>query len=166
MSAHVSNGSTKPETFAGGCRQPSSRMFFRSQIWNACVGTVFTWRTMSRQRGSRSISSRATCGSAPTLTPCDDPQAANHGTHVTGTIAADTDNGIGIAGIAANANILPVRVLGTCGGTFEDILAGMGSYEQAFALSRRALQAKAPSGASQGDVAGIAISDAEAAPAS
>ena len=48
-----------------------------------------------------------------------------HGLFVSGIIAANTNNGIGIAGIAANANILPVRVLGTCGGTFEDIFAGV-----------------------------------------
>ena len=48
-----------------------------------------------------------------------------HGLFVSGIIAANANNGIGIAGIAANANILPVRVLGTCGGTFEDILAGV-----------------------------------------
>lgn len=48
-----------------------------------------------------------------------------HGLFVSGIIAANANNGIGIAGIAANANILPVRVLGMCGGTFEDILAGV-----------------------------------------
>ena len=48
-----------------------------------------------------------------------------HGLFVSGLIAANTNNGIGIAGIAANANILPVRALGMCGGTFEDILAGV-----------------------------------------
>jgi serine protease len=48
-----------------------------------------------------------------------------HGLFVAGIIAANTNNGIGIAGIAANANILPVRVLGMCGGTFEDIMAGV-----------------------------------------
>jgi serine protease len=44
-----------------------------------------------------------------------------HGTHVSGTIAALTNNGTGVAGIARNAKILPVRVLGTCGGTVSDI---------------------------------------------
>jgi serine protease len=48
-----------------------------------------------------------------------------HGLFVAGIVAANANNGIGIAGIAANANILPVRVLGACGGTFEDILAGV-----------------------------------------
>ena len=48
-----------------------------------------------------------------------------HGLFVAGLIAANANNGIGIAGIAANANILPVRTLGMCGGTFDDILAGV-----------------------------------------
>ncbi len=48
-----------------------------------------------------------------------------HGTFVAGIIAAKTNNGIGIAGLAGDARILPVRVLGKCGGTFEDILEGV-----------------------------------------
>ena len=57
---------------------------------------------------------------------CGPPESSFfHGLFVAGIIAANANNGIGIAGIAANADILPVRVLGTCGGTFEDIFAGV-----------------------------------------
>ncbi|MET0065729.1 MAG: S8 family serine peptidase [Candidatus Thiodiazotropha sp.] len=48
-----------------------------------------------------------------------------HGTHVSGTIAALTDNGLGVAGIAYRAKIVPVRVLGRCGGYLSDISDGI-----------------------------------------
>lgn len=44
-----------------------------------------------------------------------------HGTHVAGTIAAVTNNGVGVAGVAYEARVLNVRVLGRCGGTISDI---------------------------------------------
>ncbi|MBA2283106.1 MAG: S8 family serine peptidase [Acidimicrobiia bacterium] len=44
-----------------------------------------------------------------------------HGTHVAGTIAAATGNGAGVVGIAPNADVQPVRVLGRCGGSTADI---------------------------------------------
>lgn len=44
-----------------------------------------------------------------------------HGTHVTGTVAAVTDNATGVAGTAYDAKVVPVRVLGRCGGTLSDI---------------------------------------------
>ena len=48
-----------------------------------------------------------------------------HGTQVSGLIAALTDNGIGMAGTAPGVRVLPVRVLGKCGGYDSDIIAGM-----------------------------------------
>ncbi len=44
-----------------------------------------------------------------------------HGTHVAGTIAAATNNGTGVAGVAYGAKVVPVRVLGKCGGYTSDI---------------------------------------------
>ena len=44
-----------------------------------------------------------------------------HGTHVSGTIAARTNNSLGVAGVAFNARIVPARVLGKCGGYTSDI---------------------------------------------
>ncbi|RPE77007.1 S8 family peptidase [Vulcaniibacterium tengchongense] len=45
-----------------------------------------------------------------------------HGTHVAGTVAAATDNGVGVAGVAFGAKVQPVRVLGKCGGYESDII--------------------------------------------
>lgn len=44
-----------------------------------------------------------------------------HGTHVTGTAAALTNNALGVAGTASGAQVLPVRVLGRGGGFLSDI---------------------------------------------
>ena len=44
-----------------------------------------------------------------------------HGTHVAGTIGANSNNALGVAGVNWNARILPARVLGKCGGTTSDI---------------------------------------------
>ena len=48
-----------------------------------------------------------------------------HGTHVAGSVAAKTNNGIGVAGVAFNAKIVPIRALGRCGGYMSDIAAGV-----------------------------------------
>jgi subtilisin family serine protease len=44
---------------------------------------------------------------------------------VAGIAAAVTNNGQGIAGVAPDASIMPVKVLGEDGGTFEEIAAGI-----------------------------------------
>ena len=48
-----------------------------------------------------------------------------HGTQTAGLIGAQTNNNIGIASVGQNVKILPVRVLGKCGGDSSDIIAGM-----------------------------------------
>ena len=48
-----------------------------------------------------------------------------HGTQVAGLIGAATDNGLGVAGVGWRVMVLPVRVLGRCGGFDSDIIAAM-----------------------------------------
>tara|TARA_R110002072_G_scaffold47597_2_gene130770 strand:- start:43201 stop:45900 length:2700 start_codon:yes stop_codon:yes gene_type:complete len=45
-----------------------------------------------------------------------------HGTHVAGTVAAQTDDNAGVAGVSWGAKIMPVRALGKAGGTSYDIM--------------------------------------------
>ena len=55
--------------------------------------------------------------------PTDDE---GHGSHVCGTIAQSTNNGIGVAGIAYEATIMPVKVLDKTGsGSYTDIADGI-----------------------------------------
>ncbi|QSX74446.1 S8 family serine peptidase [Lysobacter arenosi] len=80
------------------------------------------------------VSGRATDGRVPGGADTGDWVAANacgagtparssswHGTHVSGTVAAVSNNGAGMAGVAFDARIVPVRVLGHCGGYDSDI---------------------------------------------
>lgn len=57
----------------------------------------------------------------------NDPRdESGHGTHVAGIVAAVANNGVGVAGVAPKAKIMPVRVLNADGaGTQSDIEAGV-----------------------------------------
>jgi serine protease len=49
-----------------------------------------------------------------------------HGTHVTGTIAQNTNNNSGVAGVAFDTSIMPIKVLDSSGsGTYADIADGI-----------------------------------------
>jgi len=48
-----------------------------------------------------------------------------HGSHVAGTVAQETNNGLNMAGLAFKAKVQPVRVLGSCGGFGSDIADGI-----------------------------------------
>ena len=62
---------------------------------------------------------------------------AGHGTHVTGTVGQLTNNSLGVAGVAFNVRIMPLKVLGDvwdfifgatpvcCGGTDADVIAAI-----------------------------------------
>lgn len=56
---------------------------------------------------------------------CGVEDSSWHGSKVAGIIAAATNNATGMAGGAPGARILPIRVLGKCGGFDSDIQAGM-----------------------------------------
>jgi subtilisin family serine protease len=63
----------------------------------------------------------------------DTPQDGDgHGTHVSGIVAANSGNGVGVSSVAPAAMVLPVRVLGDDGsGTVDDVARGIN-----FAISR------------------------------
>lgn len=48
-----------------------------------------------------------------------------HGTRVASVVGAATNNGLGMAGVAPGVRVMPVRVLGKCGGFDSDIAAAM-----------------------------------------
>lgn len=56
---------------------------------------------------------------------CNVTNSSWHGTHVAGTIGAATNNSSGVAGVNWTSKILPVRVLGKCGGWDSEIADGM-----------------------------------------
>lgn len=61
----------------------------------------------------------------PNFDTCTEEGSSWHGTQTAGLIAALTNNGVGMASVGRTVRVLPVRVLGKCGGYDSDILAGM-----------------------------------------
>ncbi len=51
--------------------------------------------------------------------------AAWHGTQTAALVGAATNNSFGMASVGRNVRVLPVRVLGKCGGFISDVIAGM-----------------------------------------
>ena len=60
------------------------------------------------------------CGSG-----IDGEPSSWHGTQVAGLVGAATDNAVGVAGVGYRTMVLPLRVLGKCGGYDSDIIAAM-----------------------------------------
>ncbi|PTL81812.1 S8 family peptidase [Vitiosangium sp. GDMCC 1.1324] len=63
----------------------------------------------------------------PTDKGKDQPNGGSswHGSHVAGTIGAVSNDNQGVAGVTWSGKLLPVRVLGSSGGSFADIAAGI-----------------------------------------
>ncbi len=59
------------------------------------------------------------------LSGCSTDKSSWHGTRTSALIGSLSQNGMGIAGIDWRARLLPVRVLGRCGGYTSDIVAGL-----------------------------------------
>ncbi len=57
--------------------------------------------------------------------PTQDENSSWHGTHTAGTVAAVGNNNAGVIGVAYSAKVVPVRVLGKCGGYTSDIADGI-----------------------------------------
>ncbi len=71
------------------------------------------------------VTAAESADSSSVLYECTVEDSSWHGTHVAGTIGASSNNGIGVAGINWVSKILPVRVLGKCGGYTSDVVDGM-----------------------------------------
>lgn len=56
---------------------------------------------------------------------CNVEDSSWHGTKTASLIGAASNNGKGMAGVAGGVRLLPMRVLGKCGGYDSDIIAGM-----------------------------------------
>ena len=61
----------------------------------------------------------------PLFRDCVVENSSWHGTQVTGLVGAATQNSVGMASVGRNVMVLPVRVLGKCGGFDSDIQAAM-----------------------------------------
>ncbi|MFZ5602384.1 MAG: S8 family serine peptidase [Pseudomonadota bacterium] len=93
------------------------------------------------------------CGSG---VPEQDEPSSWHGTHVAGIAAAQAFNGVGGSGVAFQAEILPVRVLGRCGGYTSDIVDAI-YWAAGFSVSG------VPANASPADVINLSLSSPVAA---
>jgi serine protease len=95
---------------------------------NLLPGYDFITNTTTSNDGSRRDADATDPGDWVAANTCGSNAASDsswHGTHVIGTIGALMSNGKGGTGVAPNVKILPLRVLGKCGGATSDIVDAM-----------------------------------------
>jgi len=69
---------------------------------------------------------RQTCGNGSWVGMDGEAQDADtHGTHVAGIVGAATDNGLGVAGVAPDTELMPIKSLEDGSGAFEEIAVGI-----------------------------------------
>ncbi len=77
-------------------------------------------------KGATFVDCNPSCGNGDWRGPDGEPDDSDeHGTHVAGIAAAATGNRVGIAGVAPDAKIMPVKVLEEGSGSFTDIANGI-----------------------------------------
>lgn len=113
----VLDGGYRPHPDLAGNLLTASDYDFISDLWTANDGNL---RDADAQDPGDWVS--ATDPDKPLDCPVED--STWHGTHVTGLLGALANNTDGV-GVAPGVKVLPVRVLGRCGGYLSDILAGM-----------------------------------------
>lgn len=113
----VLDGGYRPHPDLAANLLTASDYDFISDLWTANDGDL---RDADAQDPGDWISSEDA-----SLCPGEDLLKSSwHGTHVTGLVGALANGSEGV-GVAPDVKVLPVRVLGRCGGYLSDILAGM-----------------------------------------
>lgn len=87
------------------------------QGYNFITRTGRGTNTQSPAFGARCANAAQQNGSAPTM--------SYHGTTMAGIAAAATNNSVGVAGVAPNASILPIKVLDECTSSSFDVADGI-----------------------------------------
>lgn len=119
ISAHPDLGwglTTQGVGRAGGVVLPGYD--FISDPWIAADGDGWDPDPSDRGDGVRTAETEGRAGCKPRV-------SSWHGTNVAGTIGAISGNGKGVTGIASGVQLLPVRILGRCGGNTADVAAGL-----------------------------------------
>jgi len=93
--------------------------------WDVIADTFVAADGTARDNDAKDPGDFTAAGACGGGQPAQDETSSWHGTHVAGTIAAVTHNGSGVAGVAFGAKVVPVRVLGRCGGYTSDIADGI-----------------------------------------
>jgi serine protease len=128
-----SNFNLKAKAFASNDPFSSLQWHFplvqSDQAWGLSNGagvTVAVLDTGLRTGGNDGIGCISVEGIDIVNGDADPTDGDGHGTHVSGTIAQNTNNAIGVAGLAHGACIMPVKVLDDTGnGSFADITEGI-----------------------------------------